>query len=45
LRRFRKNNFNNKNNELTLKKQRFAQFIKLINLNLYYKKNFKKLKN
>jgi len=41
-RRFRKNNFNSENDESTLKKQRFAQSIKSINLNSYYKKNFKK---
>jgi hypothetical protein len=41
---FCKNNFNNKNYKLTLKKQRFVQFIKSINLNLYYKKNIKNKK-
>jgi len=40
--RFRENNFNSENDELTLKKRRFIQFIRPANLDLYYKKNFKK---
>jgi len=42
LRCFRENNFNSKNNKSIFKKRRFAKFIKSINLDLYYKKNFKK---
>jgi len=42
LRYFRENNFNSENNKSALKKRRFVQFIKLIYLDLYYRKNFKK---
>jgi len=41
-RRFRKNNFNSENDEPTLKKRRFARFMRPVNLDLYHKKNFKK---
>ncbi len=43
-RRLRENYFDNKISESILKRQRFACFIKLTQLNLYYKKNFKNIK-
>jgi len=42
LRCFRENNFNSENDKSIFKKRRFARFIKSVNLDLYYKKNFKK---